>query len=39
MMQSIKLSEHLYEIATGENGVGNKQRWREGEKESNRLVE
>jgi hypothetical protein len=34
MTPSIKLSEYLYEIATGENGEGNKQRGREREKGS-----
>jgi hypothetical protein len=39
MIPPIKLSEHLYEIATGKNIVGSKQRRREREKESERLAE
>jgi hypothetical protein len=39
MILSIKLSEYLYEIATGENRVGSKWRGREREKESDRLEE
>jgi hypothetical protein len=39
MIQSTKLSEYLYEMATGENGVGSKWRDREREKESSRLME
>jgi hypothetical protein len=35
MIQSIKLSEYLYEIETGENREGSKWRGREREKESN----
>ncbi len=32
MMPFKKLSEYLYEIATGENIVGSKQSWRERER-------
>ncbi len=32
MISSIKLSEYLCEIATGENRVGSKRRGREGER-------
>jgi hypothetical protein len=36
MMPFIKSTECLYEIATGENRVGSKQREREGEREGER---
>ncbi len=39
MILSIKLSEYLYEIVTGENRVGSKRRRREREKKSDRLTE
>jgi hypothetical protein len=39
MIPSTKLPEYSYQMATGENRVGSKQREREREKESNRLME
>jgi len=39
MIPLTKLSEYLYQMATGENGLGSKRGEREREKERSRLME